>query len=412
MQPPEFRRGALLSAETASEETAPRVGDLMKLLARTLFSLLVAMFAASCGRSPGNPPAAAAAPTAAPQVQVTTVKSQKLKTTQRLPAELQPYESVDLYPKETGFVKSISVDRGSHVKQGELIAELEAPELVAQRAQADAAYQGSQSQLAAGRAKLASDGATYQHMSAAAKVPGVVAANDVDIAQKTVQSDEATVAALEKTAQASQESLRAVTQLESYLKITAPFDGTVVTRYVHPGALIGPAGGPGAMTPIVRIETSTRHRLVVPVPENDAAGVPEGTLVSFTVPSLPGRTFQAPIARISHDVDEKTRTMPVELDVRDPHAELVPGEFCDVEWPIERSYPTLFVPASSVASNLQRTFVIRVRGDHTEWVDVTTGARVGNFVEIFGDLHAGDEVVVRGTDELRPDTQVSAKLAS
>ena len=156
-----------------------------------------------------------------------------------------PYESVDIYAKETGFVKSIRVDRGSTVKQGELIAELEAPELVAQRAQANAAYQSAESQLAAGQAKLAADQATYQHMSAAAKTPGVVAANDLDIAQKTAQSDEANVSALQKTAEAAQEGLRAVTQLESYLNITAPFDGQVTTRYVHPGALVGPAAGRG-----------------------------------------------------------------------------------------------------------------------------------------------------------------------
>jgi membrane fusion protein, multidrug efflux system len=384
----------------------------MKLAGITTLSalLVISLGSASCGQNPSRN--ASAANQTVSQVEVTIVKSQKLSTTERLPAELVPYEAVDIYPKETGFVKSIRVDRGSKVKQGELVAELEAPELVAQRAQANAAYESSESQLVAGRAKLAADQATYQHMSAAAKVPGVVAANDLAIAQKTAQSDEANVEALKKTAQAAQENLRAVTQLQSYLNITAPFDGQVTTRYVHPGTLVGPAGGPGAMTPIVRIETTTRHRLVVPVPENNVAGVPEGTIVSFTVPSFPGRTFHAPIARISHDVDAKTRTMPVELDVRDPRAELVPGEFCEVEWPIQRTYPTLFVPVSAVASNLQRSFVIRIRQDHTEWVDVTTGVRAGNLIEVFGDLRQGDEVVVRGTDELRPDTRVSPRLAS
>lgn len=382
----------------------------MKLAGTTALSALLVICSTSCRQNPSS--TISAATQTASQVQVTTVKSQKLSTTERLPAELVAYESVDLYPKETGFVKSIMVDRGSKVKQGELIAELEAPELEAQRAQASAAYESSESQLLAGRAKLAADQATYQHMGAAAKVPGVVAANDLDIAQKTAQSDQANVEALEKTAQAAQENLKAVTQLQSYLNLSAPFDGQITTRYVHPGTLIGPAGGPGAMTPIVRIETTTRHRLVVPVPENDAAGVAEGTIVSFAVPSLPGRTFRAPIARISRDVDPKTRTMPVELDVSDPRGELVPGQFCEVEWPIRRSYPTLFVPVSAVASNLQRSFVIRVRQDRTEWVDVTTGARAGDLIEVFGDLRQGDEVVVRGTDELRPDTQVSPRRAS
>jgi RND family efflux transporter MFP subunit len=279
--------------------------------------------------------------------------------------------------------------------------------LLAQRAQANAAYQGAEAQLAAGQAKLAADQATYQHMSAASKTPGVVAGNDLDIAQRTAQSDEANVGALQMTAEAGQESLKAVTQLESYLEITAPFDGQVTTRYVHPGALVGPAGGTGTTTPIVRIETLTRHRLVVPVPENDAAGVPDKTQVSFTVPSFPGRTFKAPVARVSHGIDTKTRTMPVELDVSDPHMELVPGTFCEVAWPLHRTYPTLFVPASAVASDLQRTFVIRIRQNKTEWVDVKTGVRAGTLIEVFGDLRAGDEVAIRGTDQLRAGSEVS-----
>jgi len=99
--------------------------------------------------------------------------------------------------------------------------------------------------------------------------------------------------------------------------------------------------------------------------------------------------------------------MPVELDVRDPQSELTPGVFCDVSWPIRRAYPTLFVPATAVGSDLERTFVIRVRDNRAEWVDVKTGASDGNLIEVFGDLREGDEVALRGTDELRPGAQVS-----
>jgi membrane fusion protein, multidrug efflux system len=372
----------------------------------------VCMALCSCGHdsSTTTPVANSASAASLPQVNVTVVQSKRLKTTIGLPAELVPYEAVDLYARETGFVKSIRVDRGSSVKQGELIAEIEAPELVAQRAQANAAYQSSESQLAAAQAKLAADQATFERTRAAAKTPGVVAPNDLEIAEKTAQSDQANVDALRKTADAALEGLRAITQLESYLRLTAPFDGQITTRYVHPGTLIGPATG--SMTPIVRIETVTRHRLVVPVPENDVAGVPEGTLVNFTVPSFPAKIFTAPIARISHGVDVKTRTMPVELDVRDPKTELVPGTFCQVQWPVSRTYATLFVPASAVGSDLERTFVIRVRSGKTEWVDVKTGVRVENSIEVFGDLKEGDQVAVRGTDQLRPGTAVSPNLSN
>jgi hypothetical protein len=104
--------------------------------------------------------------------------------------------------------------------------------------------------------------------------------------------------------------------------------------------------------------------------------------------------------------------MPVELDVRDAKAELSPSVFCEVAWPLHRAYPTLFVPVTAVGSDLERAFVIRVRHNQTEWVDVKTGATSGNLIEVFGDLQEGDRVALRGTDELRPDTLVSPRLAS
>ena len=184
----------------------------MKWTAAFLALLAACVFCASCGqRQSGAAPAAglssgpSSGTTASPEVEVTRITSQKLSTTVKLPAQLVPYEMVDVYPKVTGFVKWIKVDRGSRVKEGEQIAQLEAPELVAQRAEAESKYQSAESQLAAGQARLAADQATYQRMSAAARTPGVVALNDLDGAQKTVQSDEANVEALKKSAEAVKE---------------------------------------------------------------------------------------------------------------------------------------------------------------------------------------------------------------
>jgi len=186
----------------------------------------------------------------------------------------------------------------------------------------------------------------------------------------------------------------------------------VTERNVHPGALVGPAGAPGVAVPMLRIETLSRLRVVVPVPETYAAGVPEGTKVDFTVPAFPGRTFSGTIARIAHSVDIKTRTMPVELETANVKGELSPGTFSDVLWPVRRSYPTLFVPTSSVANTLERVFVIRIRDGKSEWVDVKTGAAAEKMTEVFGELREGDLVAVRGTDELRPGTSVTAQQSS
>src|SRR6516165_11523494 len=171
----------------------------------------------SCGKQDVS--SAKAAPTdPSPKVQVTKVLAQKLAITVHLPGEIEPYEVVAVFPKVTGFVKSITVDRGSRVKAGERIAQLEAPELIAQRSEAQSKLQAAQAQLAAAEAKVASDEGTYEHLKAAAATPGVA-------------------------------------------------------------------------VPMLRIETLSRLRVVVPVPETYAAGVPEGTKVDFTVPAFPGRIF-------------------------------------------------------------------------------------------------------------------------
>src|SRR5215470_3960395 len=356
---------------------------------------------------------AKAAPTdPSPKVQVTKVVAQKLAITVHLPGEIEPYEVVAVFPKVTGFVKSITVDRGSRVKAGERIAQLEAPELIAQRSEAQSKLQAAQAQLAAAEAKVASDEGTYEHLKAAAATPGVVAGNDLFVAQKALDGARAQLKAQQDNVNAAQQALQAIAQTEAYLQVNAPFDGVVTERNVHPGALVGPAGAPGVAIPMLRIETLSRLRVVVPVSEMYAAGVPEGTKVEFTVSAFPGRVFSGTIARIAHSVDEKTRTMPVELEAPNVKGELSPGTFSDVLWPVRRSYPTVFVPTTAVANTLERVFVVRIREGKAEWVDVKTGATADKLIEVFGDLNEGDMVAVRGTDELRPDNPVSAQQNS
>jgi membrane fusion protein, multidrug efflux system len=380
-------------------------------VAKTIATCAGLWLLTSCGKQDASS-AKAAPPDPSPKVQVTNVVAQKLSITVHLPGEIEPYEVVAVFPRVTGFVKSIGVDRGSRVKVGERIAQLEAPELIAQRSEAQSKFQAAQAQLAASEAKVASDEGTYEHLKAAAATPGVVAGNDLFVAQKAVDADRAQLKAQQDNVGAAQQALQAITQMEAYLQVKAPFDGVVTERNVHPGALVGPAGASGGALPMLRIETLSRLRVVVAVPETYAAGVPDGTKVDFTVPTFPGRTFSGTIARIAHSVDIKTRTMPVELEVANTKGDLSPGTFADILWPVRRSYPTLFVPTTSVANTLERVFVVRIRDGKSEWVDVKTGAAAEKMTEVFGELHEGDVVAVRGTDELRPGTSVSAQQSS
>ena len=363
--------------------------------------LMVSTVGCNSGTSDKTAPTAAVpAPNAPTTVSTVAVASKKLQTTIALPAQLTPYEQVDIYPKVTGFVETVTVDRGSRVHRGQLLVKLTAPELVSQRSQADAAVRAAQSQLATAQAKLASDNGTYLHMVEAAKTPGVLAENDVLVAGQTVSADKGLVEAASQNVAAAKEALQSVSQTESYLMITAPFDGVVTTRNLHPGALIGPASGAGGAQPILQIVDDKRLRLAVPIPEAQVGDMKTGQLVSFTVPAYPGQTFKAPIERISREVDEKSRTMPVELDVKNPDGRLSPGSFTNVSWPLQRSYPTLFVPTTAVTTDQQHTFVIRVRNGKAEWVTVQTGQTVNGDIEVFGDLTAGDEVVKTASDAI------------
>jgi membrane fusion protein, multidrug efflux system len=381
-----------------------------------LLALGTALFL-SCGSDAGSSQAASAnksagtstrgAQSAGPQtIDVTKVVSQKLSLTVRLPGEITPYESVAEFPKVTAFVKRIGVDRGSHVKAGEEIIRLEAPELVAQKQEAQSKLQAAEAQREEADAKFTADQSTFLRLKSAAATPGVVAGNDVEVAQQTTEADRARVRAAEQNIAAAKSALNAIAEIESYLKVTAPFDGVITERNVHPGALVGPNAG----VPMVRIETISRLRLVLSLPENYVSGTVRGAKVTFTVSAYPGEKFFGTIARIPDSLDVKTRTMPVELDVLNKSGRLASGMYPEAEWPVQRPRPTLFVPASAIARTNEKRFVVRARDGKAEWVDVQTGLAVGNSIEVFGDIHEDDLVAVRGTDELRPGTALNAHI--
>lgn len=380
----------------------------MRLDAFVSFTPIIALFlVAGCDQ---------ARPTVQPQTQereipVQTLVQKPLQATTDLPAELTPYEDVALYPKQSGFLQWIGVDRGSRVKKGELLARLVAPELDAQKAQAQSQYQSAQASLLAAKAKLESDKGTDAHLRSAAETPGVVAGNDLLVSAQAVKADEANVAASERNVMAAQQSLNSYTQIRQYLEVRAPFDGIVTERNVHPGALVGPSVDSAQAVPMLRVQMVDRLRLVIPVPQADVADVPNGARITFTVPAYPSQSFSGIVARNSHAIDKATRTMPVELDVKNLDRKLTPGTYAQVHWPIHRSQPSIFVPRTAIATNQERTFVIRVSQGKVEWVDVKTGVYQGDAVEVFGNLHSGDQIAVRGTDELQPRTSVKAQVS-
>jgi membrane fusion protein (multidrug efflux system) len=359
-----------------------------------LVPVCVAVLAASVARLSGQ---------GATSLETTKVVSQALEKTITIPGDLTPYQGVNLHAKVSGFVQSVAVDRGSWVKRGQALARLSAPELRAQRAEAEAKVQAVRAQQAEAQSKMVSAQSTYDRLKAASRTPGVVAGNDVEIAERTFEALRSQVEALKSSGAASEAALKAVTELEAYLQIDAPFDGVITERNVHPGSLVSQSSGP-----MLRIEQITRLRLTVPVPEAYVGAILKGTRVDFKVSAFPDRTFQGVIARPSHSLDLKTRSMQVELDVMNAKPVLAPGMFAEVQWPVSRAQATLFVPTTAVVRTSERQFVVRVRNGVAEWVDVRRGQVNGNVIEVFGDLREGDVVVRRGNDEIRPGTKVTA----
>jgi len=342
-----------------------------------------------------------------------------------LPGEIQPYLSVDLRSRVTGYVEKVVVDRGSVVKQGDVLIELSAPELKAQIVEAESKVLVSESERPQAQAKLASLEAsllslqanqaslqsTYDRLRSASQTPGAISGNELDVALRSVEAQRANVDAQRASIEAQRagiESLRNQTvlaqaavgvlkQMEAYLHVTAPFDGVITERLVHPGAIVGP-GIPNAL---LVLEQVARLRLVVAVPEASVGGIAKGATVQFQVPAYAERIYSGTIARLAQSLDAKSRTMSVEVDVNNKDGVLAPGMFSTVKWPVRSTQASLYVPKTSVVTTTERTFVIREKAGHAEWVDVKKGAADGDLVQVIGNLQAGDRVVKRATDELR-----------
>ncbi len=346
--------------------------------------------------------ASLASQTSPSSVETTKVVSRALEKVVTIPGDLTPYQGVNLNARVSGFVESLAVDRGSWVKRGQVLATISAPELRAQRAEAEAKLQGIRAQQAEAEAKTVAAQSTYERLKAASATPGVVAGHDVEIAERGLEAASAHVNALKGSGSAAEAAVKAVQEMEAYLRLSAPFDGVITERNVHPGSLVGPSTGA-----LLRIEQVARLRLTVPVPEAYVGTITRGAKVQFRVSAFPDQTFYGVIARPAHTLDMRTRSMLVELDVNNPQLTLASGMFAEVQWPVSRAQSSLFVPRTAVVRTSERQFVVRVRKGVAEWVDVRRGELNGDVIEVFGELRAGDDVVRRGNDEIRPGTRIT-----
>jgi membrane fusion protein, multidrug efflux system len=347
---------------------------------RSCIVLVLALGACAPNNVTTKPEPAASAAPASVEIEAVRVVLRKLDTKAHLEGEMLPYEAVAIHARANGFVASVPVDRGTRVKKGQVLATLVAPELAAQRAEAEAKVQGDRS--------------TFDRLGAASKTEGAVAGHDLELAHAALNADQARV-----------QTLRV---MEQYLTVSAPFDGVVTERNVHPGALVGPQAGMAAI-PMLRIEQVNKLRLTVPVPENLVSVIDEGSVAKFSVRAWPGESFTGTTRRLSRSVEPRTRAMMVELDVDNADGKLAPGMFADVEWPVRRSKTTTFVPPSAIVQSTEKTFVVRIKDGVVEQVPVQRGSTAADLVEVFGALGEGDLIARRGSEELRTGAHVAVR---
>jgi membrane fusion protein (multidrug efflux system) len=333
---------------------------------------------------------------AAPHVEMAKVESRSLARTVPLTAELAPFLQTDIEARVPGYVERVLVDRGSVVHRGQLLVQLDAPEMSSQTSAAEATLHQAEGDLSQAEAQAAAAASTYDKLLEAAKTPGAVAGNELIQAQKQKEAADAFVASRRAAVRTAGDRLKATGEMQGYLRVAAPFDGIITDRFVHPGMMVSADG----QSPLLKLQQVSHLRLVVPVPESYVGSVARGKSVTFHVPARPGKNFTGTIARIPQALDPKSRSMMVELDVPNPNGTLAPGMYPTVDWPVTSGGDLLFVPATSVVTTTERTFVITSQAGHVHWVDVMKGPVSGEQVSVRGDIHAGQWVVKRATDEM------------
>lgn len=325
-------------------------------------------------------------------VQVITLQKGSMSSDLKIPGELVAYQNVDLYAKVSSFVKKLYVDVGSVVKEGALLATLEAPEYESQ-------LSGAESRLRAQEAQYISSKANYDRLLETSKTPGTVSPNDLDQALAKQQSD----AAMLESAKAT---FREVGDTKGYLEIRAPFSGVINARNVSNGAFVGPSGK-GSELPLFSLVDQQRLRLVVSIPEAYTHYVNYNSNASFSIRSVPGQNFEAKVNRMAGALDHRLRAQRVELDVFNKEKKLLPGMIAEVTIPLNTSDSSYSVPVEAVLNSTLGLFLIKIQDGKAVWVPVITGRNDAVNVEVIGDINTGDQIVRYANEELRNNAAVS-----
>jgi RND family efflux transporter MFP subunit len=358
---------------------------------------------------------------------VVAVTRGNLASSLTVAGQFQPYQQVDLHAKVSGYIRWIKVDIGDRVREGEVLALLEVPELQNQVEGAQAEVRHSQSDITRAQSEVVSAESTYSALhaeytrleEASKERPGLIAEQELDDARAKDQQAAAQVGVAKASLNSMQEQLgvsRAsrsrLETMSGYEQIIAPFTGVVTKRYADSGTLIQAGQDNNTATlPVVQVAQSDLLRLRMPVPESDVPYIQVGGNVQVKV-NATGRIFTGKIIRFSRALDTNTRTMLTEVDVPNRDLSLSPGMYAETTIQLQQKKDALILPAQAVVQNGDQSYVLVVDAtNHVEKRTVTLGIQTSNRAEITSGLQTGENVIASGQSGYQPGEVVSPHTA-
>jgi len=361
-----------------------------------------------------------------PSASVAAVKQGSIVHTLNLAGQFQPYQVIDVHAKVSGYIRHIYVDIGDKVRQGQVLAVLEVPELRAQ-------LKGTVAEVASRKDEIAREHqevlraesehsalhADYTRLKqAAATQPGLIAEQELDNAQSKDLASEAQVDAAKSALSAAGQNLdvagadnERVSALADYTRVIAPIDGVIIWRYADTGALIqaGTASDIQSL-PVVKLSQSSLLRLRIPVPEDAVEFIHLGAQVNVQVDAV-HRTLVGKVVRFTRDISLATRTMQTEIDVENKDLSLTPGMYANTTIELERRDHVLTIPVQAVITNGNQSSALIVDGqNHVQTRNLTLGLQGSNLVEVKNGLAEGDRVITGGQSNYQVGETVKPRI--
>lgn len=359
-----------------------------------------------------------------PYAAVAPVKRQTIATTLSIAGQFSPYQNVELHAKVAGYIKNINVDIGDHVRQGQVLAVLEIPELVAQVDEAKAAVHHAEEEIQRAHSDVSRAEAdnVALHSNAERLVntdkvrPGLIAQQELDDATAKDRASQAQVDAAKSALAAAKQQLEVAkadeqhySALGNYARIVAPYDGVVTWRFSDTGSLVQAGTSNTSGLPVVTIAQVNVLRLRIPVPESLASKVRIGDSADVHVQAT-GEHFTGKVERFTDSLDTSTRTMQVEIDVPNANYHLQPGMYADVRLTANSRSNALTVPTQAIQRGENKTTVLVLDAQNrVQTRDVQLGVEASNNVEILGGLNEGEQVIVGNLGSYQPGETVKPK---